>query len=119
MKGVKRRFSNVRNIAIFISIFMFISLFSNITVKADELENGEVNPVVSEQAELQSNEEFDAENELLIPEGTTDYKEAQNDEVTIADLSGSGEELSEQSKEEIPTAEEDDKQEEIFEEEIL
>ena len=119
MKGVKRRFSNVRNIAIFISIFMFISLFSNITVKADELENGEVNPVVSEQAELQSNEEFDAENELLIPEGTTDYKEAQNDEVTIADLSGNGEELSEQSKEEIPTAEEDNKQEEIFEEEIL
>lgn len=119
MKGGKRRFSNVRNIAIFISIFMFISLFSNITVKADELENGEVNPVVSEQAELQSNEEFDAENELLIPEGTTDYKEAQNDEVTIADLSGNGEELSEQSKEEIPTAEEDNKQEEIFEEEIL
>ena len=118
MKGVKRRFSNVRNIAIFISIFMFISLFSNITVKADELENGEVNPVVSEQAELQSNEEFDAENELLIPEGTTDYKEAQNDEVTIADLSGNGEELSEQSKEEIPTAEEDNKQEEIFEDEI-
>lgn len=119
MKGVKRRFSNVRNIAIFISIFMFISLFSNITVKADELENGEVNPVVSEQAELQSNEEFDTENELLIPEGTTDYKEAQNDEVTIADLSGNGEELSEQSKEEIPTAGEDNKQEEIFEEGIL
>ena len=40
MKGVKRRFANVRNIAIFISIFMFISLFSNITVKADELEDG-------------------------------------------------------------------------------
>ena len=119
MKGVKRRFSNVRNIAIFISIFMFISLFSNITVKADELENGEVNPIVSEQTELQNNEEFDTENELLIPEGTTDYKEAQNDEVTIADLSGNGEELSEQSKEEIPTAEEDNKQEEIFEEEIL
>ena len=58
MKGVKRRFANVRNIALFISIFMFISLFSNITVKADELENGEVNPVVSEQAELQSNEEL-------------------------------------------------------------
>ena len=32
MKGVKRRFANVRNIALFISIFMFISLFSNITV---------------------------------------------------------------------------------------
>ena len=41
---------------------MFISLFSNITVKADELEDGEVNLVVSEQAEIQSNEEFDAEN---------------------------------------------------------
>ena len=98
MKGIKRRFSNVRNIAIFISIFMFISLFSNITVKTDELENGEVNPVVSEQAELQSNEEFDTENELLIPEETTDYDDAQNDEVTSADLTGSGEELSEESK---------------------
>ena len=119
MKGVKRRFSNVRNIAIFISIFMFISLFSNITVKADELENGEVNPVVSEQAELQSNEEFDTENELLIPEETTDYDDAQNDEVTSADLTGSGEELSEESKEELPTAEEANKQEEIFEEEIF
>ena len=119
MKGVKRRFSNVRNIAIFISIFMFISLFSNITVKADELENGEVNPVVSEQAELQSNEEFDTENELLIPEETTDYDDAQNDEVTSADLTGSGEELSEESKEELPTAEEANKQEEFFQEEIL
>ena len=119
MKGVKRRFANVRNIAIFISIFMFISLFSNITVKADELENGEVNPVVSEQAELQSNEEFDTENELLIPEETTDYDDAQNDEVTSADLTGSGEELSEESKEELPTAEEANKQEEIFEEEIF
>ena len=68
MKGVKRRFVNVRRIAIFISIFMFISLFSNITVKADELEDGEVNPVVSEQAEIQSNEQFEAENELLITE---------------------------------------------------
>ena len=58
MKGVKRRFANVRSIAIFISIFMFISLFSNITVKADELEDGEVNLVVSEQAEIQSNEEY-------------------------------------------------------------
>ena len=112
MKGVKRRFANVRNIALFISIFMFISLFSNITVKADELENGEVNPVVSEQAELQSNEEFDTENELLIPEETTDYDDAQNDEVTSADLTGSGEELSEESKEELPTAEEANKQEE-------
>ncbi len=112
MKGVKRRFANVRNIALFISIFMFISLFSNITVKADELENGEVNPVVSEQAELQSNEEFDTENELLIPEETTDYEEAQNDEVTTTDdLTGSGEELSEESKEELPTAEEANKQE--------
>ena len=110
MKGVKRRFANVRNIALFISIFMFISLFSNITVKADELENGEVNPVVSEQAELQSNEEFDTENELLIPEETTDYDDAQNDEVTSADLTGSGEELSEESKEELPTAEEANKQ---------
>ena len=119
MKGVKRRFANVRNIALFISIFMFISLFSNITVKADELENGEVNPVVSEQAELQSNEEFDTENELLIPEETTDYDDAQNDEVTSADLTGSGEELSEESKEELPTAEEANKQEEFFQEEIL
>ena len=119
MKGVKRRFANVRNIAIFISIFMFISLFSNITVKADELENGEVNPVVSEQAELQSNEEFDTENELLIPEETTDYDDAQNDEVTSADLTGSGEELSEESKEKLPTAEEANKQEEFFQEEIL
>ena len=119
MKGVKRRFANVRSIAIFISIFMFISLFSNITVKADELENGEVNPVVSEQAELQSNEEFDTENELLIPEETTDYDDAQNDEVTSADLTGSGEELSEESKEELPTAEEANKQEEFFQEEIL
>ena len=73
MKGVKRRFANVRNIAIFISIFMFISLFSNITVKADELEDGEVNLVVSEQAEIQSNEEFDAENELLITEEIKEY----------------------------------------------
>ena len=119
MKGVKRRFANVRNIALFISIFMFISLFSNITVKADELENGEVNPVVSEQAELQSNEEFDTENELLIPEETTDYDDAQNDEVTSADLTGSGEELSEESKEELPTAEEANKQEEFFQEEIF
>ena len=119
MKGVKRRFANVRNIALFISIFMFISLFSNITVIADELENGEVNPVVSEQAELQSNEEFDTENELLIPEETTDYDDAQNDEVTSADLTGSGEELSEESKEELPTAEEANKQEEFFQEEIL
>lgn len=119
MKGVKRRFANVRNIAIFISIFMFISLFSNITVKADELEDGEVNLVVSEQAEIQSNEEFDAENELLIPEETTDYEDAQNDEVTSADLTGSGEELSEESKEELPTAEEANKQEEFFQEEIL
>ena len=119
MKGVKRRFSNVRNIAIFISIFMFISLFSNITVKADELENGEVNPVVSEQAELQSNEEFDTENELLIPEGTTDYKEAQNDEVTSADLTGSGEELSEESKEELPTAEEAKKKKNFFKKLLL
>ena len=119
MKGVKRRFANVRNIALFISIFMFISLFSNITVKADELENGEVNPVVSEQAELQSNEEFDTENELLIPEETTDYDDAQNDEITSADLTGSGEELSEESKEELPTAEEANKQEEFFQEEIL
>ena len=60
MKGVKRRFENVRSIAIFISIFMFISLFSNITVKADELEDGEVNLVVSEQAEIQSNEGYDS-----------------------------------------------------------
>lgn len=114
MKGVKRRFANVRSIAIFISIFMFISLFSNITVKADELEDGEVNLVVSEQAEIQSNEEFDAENELLITEEIKEYEDTQNHKVTTVNVSNGYEEFVEETKEELPTAEEANEQEEIF-----
>ena len=110
MKGVKRRFENVRSIAIFISIFMFISLFSNITVKADELEDGEVNLVVSEQAEIQSNEEFDAENELLITEEIKEYEDTQNHKVTTVNVSNGYEEFVEETKEELPTAEEANEQ---------
>ena len=66
------------------------------------------------QAEIQSNEEFDAENELLITEEIKEYEDTQNHKVTTVNVSNGYEEFVEETKEELPTAEEANEQEEIF-----